>query len=174
MENTNDHGGGFVQRLLGKAKQMAGTVADDDVLRREGQLQEAKADAVEEAQRADSAADIERARADLAAREKELEVERDRLAAQDAAETREARLERERRAEEARIEREHAQRKAGVERQEAVAEAAIDLDEAQAAHERAADVHEADRLERQAEQARLAADALDRAADDDAAPTRTS
>ncbi len=52
-----------------------------------------------------------------------------------------------------------------MERQEQAAEAAIAQDEVRAAKERIADLSEADQIERQAAQARAAADALDRAAD---------
>lgn len=164
MANTTDEGaGGFVERLKGKAKQVAGNVLDDDLLKTEGHLQEAKVDAGEEAKARTAEAEAEAQRADLLAREKEISVERQRLATEEAAETREAKLERERLAEEQRIEREHAAKEAAVERQERAQEAAIASDEMKAAQERSIDLREASALEAEAERARATADALDRA-----------
>src|SRR4051794_19902855 len=103
-----ESGGGFVERVKGKAKKVAGSVIGDDALREEGELHERKADATKDAARLDAQAEQERERAEITARERELAAKEQRLSAEEAAELREARLERERRETELRLEREHA------------------------------------------------------------------
>lgn len=164
MANTTTEGaGGFVERLKGKAKQVAGNVLDDELLKTEGHLQEAKVDAGAEAAARSAEAEAEAHRAELLTREKEIAVERQRLATEEATETREARLERDRIAEEQRVEREHAAKEEAVERQERAQEAAISSDEIKAAQEHSLDLRQASDLEAEAARARATADALDRA-----------
>lgn len=79
MSETAGTGGGFVDRLKGKVKQLGGAVVDDEQLRREGELHEEKADAVEQARRLDAGAAQERAEAEIVARERELAVESQEL-----------------------------------------------------------------------------------------------
>src|SRR5215217_1338791 len=89
-------GGGFVDRLKGKAKDVAGSLLNDRQLEREGELHEEKADAAQEAKRREREAAEERREADLVARERDLETEEQRLDAEETAEAREAAIERER------------------------------------------------------------------------------
>src|SRR4051794_6103177 len=96
MSNTSTNGGGFMDRVVGKAKQVAGTVVGDEGLKREGQLHEEKADAAVGGTRREAEATAERERADVTARERELAVEEREIAVEEAAEAREERLERER------------------------------------------------------------------------------
>jgi len=49
--------GGLIDRILGRTKKAAGDLADDPGLRREGQLDERKADAKEDLARAQTEAD---------------------------------------------------------------------------------------------------------------------
>lgn len=163
MSNTSN-GGSFVDKIKGKAKQVAGAVTGDELLTQEGKLHEAKADATERAEHLDAEAEAERERAELTAREKELQVERQQLAAEEASEAREARLEQERRAEEARLEREHAAKETAVERQAQAQQQAVARDEVAAAKERGTDLRDADRIDQEAAAARAAAEALEAAA----------
>ena len=96
--------GGLVDRLKGKAKRAAGAVTGNDALRREGELHEEKADAVERAERLDAEAEQQRAQSDIVAREQELAAAEERLNVEEAADARRARLERERVQAEAAIE----------------------------------------------------------------------
>jgi uncharacterized protein YjbJ (UPF0337 family) len=60
---------GVVEDVKGKAKEVAGTVIDDDELKREGQAQQDKAEAQREV--AEHEAEAEKARAEAEAREAE-------------------------------------------------------------------------------------------------------
>ena len=48
-EDITEGAGGFVERLKGQAKQVAGSVIGNDDLKHEGELHEHKADAVKDA-----------------------------------------------------------------------------------------------------------------------------
>ena len=163
-ENTGGDGG-VVDRLKGKAKQVAGSVLDDKDLEREGELHEEKADAAQEAKRRKAEAVQERDEADLVARERDLKIEEERLAAEETADARKAGAERDRGEEEQRIERDHAERKADAARHEQGRQAQITADEQRAARERAQARREASDVEDEAEQARSTAEMLDRATD---------
>jgi uncharacterized protein YjbJ (UPF0337 family) len=158
-------GASFVDRLKGKAKQVAGRVTGNEKLKHEGELHERKADAIDDAARLDDQSEQERARAEITARERELAAEEQRLAAEESAEMREMRLEQERRENDARIEREHAQREASVKREEQARKEAVDADEALAEVAHAERLHAAAQIEEEANTARATAEVLDRATD---------
>ncbi len=80
-----------VDKMAGKAKQLAGAVTGNDELKHEGQLHEQKADAAREAQRLSAGAETEQAHAEVTAEQGEIEVGRQRLAAEETSEAREAR-----------------------------------------------------------------------------------
>src|ERR671910_684027 len=103
MASDNASGGGLVDRLKGKAKEVAGSLLNDKQLEREGELHEEKADAAQAAKRREAEAAHERREADLVAQERDLKVEEQRLAAEETAEAREAAIERERAEEKQRI-----------------------------------------------------------------------
>jgi uncharacterized protein YjbJ (UPF0337 family) len=166
MPSENARGGGLVDRLKGKAKEVAGSVLGDEQLQREGELHEEKADSAQEAKRRAADAAHERDEADLVARERDVQIEEQRLAAEEAADAREAAVERERADEEQRIEREHVQRKADIARDERAAETQLIADEQEAARVRARARREASEVENEAEQARSTAEMLDRATDE--------
>lgn len=150
-----------VERLKGKAKQMAGAILGDPLLKAEGQLHEEKADAAKEASALGAEAEAEAAQAELTIKEQELAAERQRLAAEEAEEVREGRLARERQAEELRIEREHAQAEAAVERQEQARKAAVAADEIAAGRDLGENLGEAAALEAEADRHAAVAEALD-------------
>jgi uncharacterized protein YjbJ (UPF0337 family) len=165
MPSENAGAGGVFDRLKGKAKQVAGSVLENEQLEREGELHEEKADAAQEAKRREAEASQEREEADLVARERDLKIEEQRIAADETAEAREDAVERERAEKQQRIEREHVERKADAARDERARQAQITADEQQAARERAQTRREASQAENEAEQARSTAETLDRAAD---------
>jgi uncharacterized protein YjbJ (UPF0337 family) len=165
MPSENAGAGGVFDRLKGKAKQVAGSVLENEQLEREGELHEEKADAAQEAKRREAEASQEREEADLVARERDLKIEEQRIAADETAEAREDAVERERAEKQQRIEREHVERKADAARDEQARQAQITADEQQAARERAQTRREASQAENEAEQARSTAETLDRAAD---------
>src|SRR3954467_4691640 len=114
--------GGFVDRVKGTAKTVAGTITGNEDLKREGELHQEKADAAETATHLEATAEREQAKAELTAREREIEIERRRVEAETAAETREQQVERERIAEEARIAAQTNAQEAAVDQQTAARE----------------------------------------------------
>jgi uncharacterized protein YjbJ (UPF0337 family) len=155
----------FVDRLKGKVKRATGAVIGDDQLKHEGELHEEKADADERAARLGADAQQQREAAELATRERELAAEQQRLAAEESADARAARLEREQREEAQRLEREYAAREVAVERSEDAQQVSIAAEEAHAIQERAEAQREARAIEAEAARARATADAFDQAAD---------
>src|SRR4051794_32990500 len=108
MSAQNDLGhDGFVERIKGAAKRAAGSITGNELLTKEGELHEQKAEALQEAEMLDAEATQQHEEAELAARERELAAEEQRLAAEAAADARATRIEQEREADIARIEREH-------------------------------------------------------------------
>lgn len=158
-------GGGFVDRLKGKAKQLGGALVDDDALKHEGELHEQKADAKDEARRLEAEAAEERDETELVAKERDLAIEQQRLAAEEVADANERRLEREQQHRQNQIDREHARGRAGVSQREQGEKAAATMDVARAARDREVEHREADDAELEAQRARRAAEALERAAD---------
>lgn len=70
---------GPLGKLVGKIKRAAGAVTDDELLAREGRLQEAQSDAAREARERELAADAKQKRADLEGQKLETDAERARL-----------------------------------------------------------------------------------------------
>jgi uncharacterized protein YjbJ (UPF0337 family) len=71
--------GGPLGKLVGKAKQAAGRVVDDELLTREGRLQEAQADAAVESAEREAEAKAETERAEIQGEKLDNDVERARL-----------------------------------------------------------------------------------------------
>lgn len=71
--------GGPVGKLVGKLKQAAGKIVGDDLLTREGRLQEAQGDAAVEAAQREAQADADSERVDLQGEQLDNELERARL-----------------------------------------------------------------------------------------------
>src|SRR3954452_15713416 len=78
--------------LIGKIKEAAGALTGKELLEHEGELQQRKADAAKEAKRLEERAGVETASTDLDARARKIEVEQQRIAAEIAAEDRDARI----------------------------------------------------------------------------------
>jgi len=164
MGGTEQGGGGLVDRLKGKAKQVAGSVLGDKNLKEQGQLHEAKADAAADARRQATAAEHQEAVADVSAKESELAIERQRLATDEAADARAARIETERKQAEAQVAAQHDAQRAAAERQAEAQENAVDQSEAAALRQHQVAEADASRIEREATEAERAAAALDAAA----------
>ncbi len=164
-EPVNERGRGVIDRLAGKTKEVAGAVLRNDDLKQEGQLQQTKADVERQAARDAEVAAQREAEADVRTTERELEVERRRLAAETAAEAERDMLDREHQTKEAAVEQAAAQREELVERQAEAEHTATARAEAAAQRERLAAESEAAAKEREAAQAREAAAALDEAID---------
>src|SRR3954447_7314218 len=137
-EHDSGTTGGFVDRVKGTAKTVAGTITGNEDLKREGELHQEKADATENAAHLEATAEREQAQAELTAREREIEIERRRVQAEVAAETREQQVERERVAEEARIAAQANAQETAIDQQADAREQALDRKERQAAAERVA------------------------------------
>ncbi len=85
MTNAPGTTGGLKDKLLGKAKQAAGSLLDDEKLQQEGQLHEDKAETAEEARQLEARAEQERQQAEVASAGARIEAERQELAAEQAA-----------------------------------------------------------------------------------------
>src|SRR3954447_21426382 len=83
-------------KLIGKLKETAGSVIGDPGLELEGSVQEQKAEAEAESARLDERGEQRAEVTEVEARQREVELEQQRLAADAAAADREARLEAER------------------------------------------------------------------------------
>ena len=97
---------GIGDRIVGKVKEVAGSVLGDEELEHEGELHQERADAAHAAAERAATADRARADAELAGQERDLIAEEQQLGAEEEAEARREALERERQAAEARIGRE--------------------------------------------------------------------
>ena len=153
--------GGLLGQVVGKAKSAVGSLLGNENLKREGNLQQAQAEAEVDAEREKQAADLRREMAAVKEQRAEAAAERDLLRTELGAEDLRERIEET----EARREREIAlsanQKQASIEHREALQQRAADATEEAALHRRAADAAEVDRLERAATQAEWAADIID-------------
>jgi len=165
MTPPTDDGSSLVERVKGKAKGLAGAALGDSNLEREGQLHEQKADALDDADRLEGQAEQAQTDADLAARTHEIEVERRRLADEEAEARRTDELAQKREQDEARIEAQADRREQAVEAQADATEKAAAREQLEATRERSEELDAAGSLTDEAERARAQADALDRAAD---------
>jgi uncharacterized protein YjbJ (UPF0337 family) len=156
-------GGGPLDRLKGKVKEVAGSILGNQDLREEGQLHQARANAEQEAQREAAQADQRQTEAQLAIKEKELAAERQQLMAEQAAESDRQRVEHDRRQAERQIERDFTQREAALDNEKQSQQWATIQAEAAALRERHDAEADAGRIDQAAEQARHAAARLDTA-----------
>jgi uncharacterized protein YjbJ (UPF0337 family) len=165
MNGSNAPASGIGDRIVGKVKEVAGSLIGDEDLEHEGELHQERADAARTA--TERAADAENARADaeLASREHELVAEEQALRSEEAAEARRVALEREQQSAEARIDQENEARRVAAEVDEVSALRRVALDEAEAQRNLDAERREAAALEAEATRARATAAALDEAAD---------
>lgn len=161
MTDTPEPGLGFMDRIKGKAKGLAGAVTGDDALRREGELHEERADALVEARDLEAEADRQQGEADIASRQQELDAQRKEVEVEEAADARRAGLDQERNDAEAAIADRIAQKERGIEAQADAEQTAADRDQAEAAWEHGEDLREAAATQTAAERARAEAALLD-------------
>lgn len=107
--------GGFLDRVKGKAKELAGEVTGNDDLAREGRLEHAHGTAEAEADRQDERADRKEQQAEVEAERRRLAVESERLANEERAERNQQRIERDAAVDEAVVRAEHDRRAAADE-----------------------------------------------------------
>lgn len=88
-ERTQETAGGLVGKVAGKAKEAAGSALGNDDLAREGRLQQAQAEAEVDARREAQEAEQREAEAEVEGARGDLEIERERLRSEIAAEERE-------------------------------------------------------------------------------------
>lgn len=153
--------GGLAGKLAGRAKEMAGSVIGNQDLAREGRLQQAQVEAEADAQIAAERAKQAEAEAELQTERTENEIERERLENEIAAREREDAIERDRVAAEQAAQVEAGREKAATSAKERLQERGADLAERAAEAERIAAAQQAARLERQANDAKATADAID-------------
>jgi uncharacterized protein YjbJ (UPF0337 family) len=154
-------GGSLVDRVKGTAKNLAGTLTGNEDLKQEGELHQAKAGAAETAADLQALAAREQEKAELIARELQIDTERRRLAAEAAAEARQQQTEIERTAAEQRIAADTKRREAAVDQQTDAQRDALDRQGRRAATERQEVEQNAAQLEAQAAEAERAATVLD-------------
>ena len=152
---------GVVGTVIGKAKSVVGSLLGNDELQREGNLQQAQADAEVEAERERRAAEQARHEAEVAAEKVEITAERERLRAEIAAEERESVVERTEAQQEATIAQEARRRETAIEGTKRARERGADALADAADRQHAAEAAEAARLERAANAAEAAADMID-------------
>jgi uncharacterized protein YjbJ (UPF0337 family) len=165
-QNPGSPGGGLMDRVKGTMKQVAGTVLGDDDLKREGELHHDKVEKANEAKDAAAKAAQEQTEADLVTREREIEIERQRIAAETAADARADQIERERAVEEQRIAAQTAQQEAAVERSKEAQQAAASQQVRDAAKQRLDAERRAADLEAEAKRSEQAAAVLDNATEE--------
>ncbi len=151
----------LIEKVKGKAKKLAGNVVGNEALVHEGELHEKKAEHLETANRLDTEAAERADAADLDERARELDLEQQRIAAEEARAVREEGLEREREVEQARIDRDADAEKAAAEQHRSAAKQAAVRDEAKAAEDLAQQRRDAAALEVEAERKKEQAAALD-------------
>lgn len=155
----------IVDRVVGKAKKIAGSISSDSALRHEGELHEQKADAALEAERLEAASERATAIAEVSEKERRLALEEQELRNDQIAEARETLHEQEIVREEARIESELERSTQRAEMRETSTEAALERTESVAATERAQDLRSASVAEDEARRAERRAEAYEDAAE---------
>ena len=153
-------GSGLMDRVLGKVKEVVGTVTGNQDLRDEGRLHEDKAEAERQAQIESAAAAQLSAEAEMASNEAELAAERQRLVAEEIDAAERKRLEREAAAAESRVEAVHDARRDAVDRAEHIEKAAASSHERAAAVDHQAAERLADQVAAEAEESRRRAATL--------------
>ena len=149
--SSEETAGGALGRIAGKAKEVAGSALGHDELSREGRLQQAGADAELKAQQ----------EADLQAAQDDTRHEREQLLAEQAEAERERAVERDRVRAESEAAEEQARQERAADAQRDAGEVAAELKHDQAERERAAAAAESVRLEQEARQAEIRAEAAD-------------
>jgi uncharacterized protein YjbJ (UPF0337 family) len=160
-ESTEETAGGALGRLVGKAKAAFGSLTGNEALTREGNLQQARSEAEQQAEKETDAAELRRQELSVEEQRAEAAAERDRLRTELAAEDDKQRIEEvaARREQEIAIAAE--QEKIAIENREELQERASIATETAAIHRRAADAAEVAHLEREAKDAELTADVID-------------
>jgi uncharacterized protein YjbJ (UPF0337 family) len=153
--------GGSLGKVVGKVKEVAGEVAGNDDLAREGRLQQAQGDADIEARERAAAAEHKEIEAAVEAAKEENELERRRLRSEMSEAEREAAIEHDRLRTEHEIATRERMEADRVDAAKRVAQQATDAVEERAVDERRAEVAEAARLRQQARSAEAVADAVD-------------
>jgi uncharacterized protein YjbJ (UPF0337 family) len=149
---------GLLDKARGKAKEVAGELLKRGDLKREGALDEAKADADREASRRQAEAAQARSEAEMTAREEELAAEEMKLRSEEAIDAKASQLEQERHEEHRRIEDQGKASEALVEAQEDAQKDAATRDEVVGRRERREALAEAADASKQADDARRQAD----------------
>ena len=152
---------GFVENVVGRAKEVVGIVMGDDRLTAEGQIQQAKGEELRDAAASEAIAQQQRERAEreFAEQERKIRQRKAEVARQEAAE--EARIEQEKAAAKAQVNREAAAKKTEAARRADVEAAQVDRQQAQAAGKRAAKVQKAAQKRKAADAARTTAEVLE-------------
>ena len=153
--------GGALGRMAGRAKEVAGSALGNDELAREGRLQQAGADTEREAREEAAEARQAQREADLQAAKDETRHEREQLQAEQAELERERAIERDRARAESQAVTEQAQEERAADTQRHAGDVAAQLKQEQADRERADRAAEAVRLEQEARQAEVRAEAVD-------------
>jgi uncharacterized protein YjbJ (UPF0337 family) len=153
--------GGLVGAVVGKAKSAVGSLLRNDDLQREGNLQQAQAEAEVDAVKESEAAELRREEAALVQQRADAAAERDRLRAEIEAEDRLERIEESAAEREQQIAQSTAEKQAAIEERESLQHRAANTTEEAALHRRAAQAAEVARLEREAANAEARADAID-------------
>lgn len=150
----------MLERLKGKAKELAGSLLGDRDLERQGELHVQTADARDAAEQHEARADQRRAEADVTAREREVRAERERLEAEVTAEQRDARIDAQRARAEQQAEVQQGREQTVAAHDRLVRETAISADEQRAARDHDEEARAARDAERKADVARRVAEAL--------------
>lgn len=159
-EGTNATGHTVFDKVAGKAKEVVGAVIGDEDLAQEGELQQAKARAAKAAVDLSAEAEQREAEAQLKAELTQNQIEQQQVDADLAERTRETQLEHERAAAQTEIEGEAREREAALRRQHASEERVIDAQEEDVVVDLVDDASAAAGIEREAERAEKAAEAL--------------
>ena len=152
---------GPVGRIVGKVKEVAGSVTGNERLEREGRIQRAQAAAEDEAREIEKQAAHARQQAELEEERHATEHERERIAADLAAASREAAIERDREQAERRAAEIEQQKKQDALRIQQANRAAAEKLEVDAAVQYSEETAEAARLEKAAEHRESVAEELD-------------
>lgn len=155
----------IADRVVGKAKKIAGSITSDSTLKREGELHERKADAALEAERRQAESERATAAAEVDEKARRLALEEQQLRAEQVADARETVHELEVEREQAAIESDLDRSTHQAESREAASEAALGRNQAAAAVERAESLRQASAAEDEARRAERRADAYDAAAE---------
>lgn len=165
MTSQTDAAQRITDRVVGKAKKIAGSISSNGALRHEGELHEQKADAALEAERLEAKSEQAAAIAELNEKERRLALEEKQLSNEQVADARETLHEQQVAREEARIDSELQRSTQSAEAREAVTEAALERNESVAAAERAQAARSASVAEDEARRAERRAEAYDEAAE---------